>query len=132
VLVVDDDWGVREIAALFLDRAGYLVTLAAGLQAGLRVLTLVTPDVILTELKLPDGSGREVISLAAGMPRPPKVVVMSEALDDRGRAAVMADGTTRVLAKLFLPRELFGVVYAATYRGPMSGARNPRHGLPVA
>lgn len=68
VLIVDDDLGFRRVAAeLFTDR-GYRVvgTACSAREALLRVAEL-SPDVVLLDVKLPDGDGLAVAAkLCAG------------------------------------------------------------------
>lgn len=60
-MVVDDEGAIRSLVATVLARAGYEVT-EAGDAAGLReTFSAPEPDVVLLDLKLPDGEGLELL-----------------------------------------------------------------------
>jgi signal transduction histidine kinase len=60
VLVVDDDPGARLALCELLGGAGFSVTTADGGASALRLASEQTPDVILTDLQMPDMSGIEL------------------------------------------------------------------------
>jgi CheY-like chemotaxis protein len=61
ILVVEDDDTMRELLRLHLTTAGYAVRTAAnGIEAGHAVLG-VTPDLIITDVRMPHMSGFELV-----------------------------------------------------------------------
>jgi CheY-like chemotaxis protein len=63
ILVVDDDPSVRETLALLLISAGYDVATAGDGFGALLQLRKMLPDVIVTDLDMPDMSGFELLSV---------------------------------------------------------------------
>jgi signal transduction histidine kinase/DNA-binding response OmpR family regulator len=61
VLVVDDEPSVADVCREFLSDEGYDVTVAASGEEALRLIPILTPDVILTDINLPGVSGLEVM-----------------------------------------------------------------------
>ena len=61
VLVVEDTADTRRLLQFLLTEAGYDVRLAADGAAALRLLLHLRPDVIITDLKLPEVEGLELI-----------------------------------------------------------------------
>jgi DNA-binding response OmpR family regulator len=59
ILVVDDDESIRHIVRLCLTDEGYEVSEAANGEAALRVLTHVSPNLILLDLRMPVMDGWE-------------------------------------------------------------------------
>ena len=58
ILVVDDDESVREVFALMLRREGYDVATAEnGFDVLLKLKEVVIPDVIISDLNMPEMSG---------------------------------------------------------------------------
>lgn len=57
VLVVDDEWALRELLEYALGQAGFEVRSAAEGSAAFRVLTDWLPDVIILDVMLPDRDG---------------------------------------------------------------------------
>jgi CheY-like chemotaxis protein len=61
ILVVEDDVTMRELLSLHLTRAGYAVRVAGnGIEAGHAVLG-ITPDLIITDVRMPHMSGFELV-----------------------------------------------------------------------
>ena len=77
ILVVDDDTGLRRTLNLILGDAGYEVLLAEGGEEGLRKAGESSPDLILTDVRMPEMDGLTFVDryLADGGEAP--VVVMS-------------------------------------------------------
>lgn len=67
VLLVEDEPHTRErfSAAVQADRRYRLIAACADMASALQQLALQAPDVLLTDLGLPDGSGLEVIRVCA-------------------------------------------------------------------
>ncbi len=61
ILVIDDSDALRSLLASVLPFAGYEAISASTGQEGLRLVSEVEPDVILTDLELPDMSGLKVL-----------------------------------------------------------------------
>jgi DNA-binding NtrC family response regulator len=66
LLIVDDDEDLRATLANFVSRMGVGVSCAGSVAEASRLLSSETPsfDVILTDLKLPGGSGLEIVRAA--------------------------------------------------------------------
>ncbi len=79
VLVVDDDAAIRTVVAQALRRAGHEVTVADSLAQLERALAIALPDVIVTDVILPDGDGIDhVRSVAARFPLLPIIVLSAQ------------------------------------------------------
>ncbi|WBH16573.1 nitrogen regulation protein NR(I) [Sphingomonas radiodurans] len=76
ILLVDDDDAIRTVVAHALRRAGHRVRTAASVAEFDRELRLGAPDVLLTDVVLPDGDGIEIASrLAVEAPDMPVIVL---------------------------------------------------------
>jgi two-component system response regulator PilR (NtrC family) len=62
-LVVDDERDIRELLVLTLGRMGLRVDTAADLSSARAQLAQASYDLCLTDMRLPDGSGQELIEL---------------------------------------------------------------------
>ena len=70
VLCVDDDDGMAGVIESELTRRGYRVTAAHGGQAGLAGIVRLTPDIVLSAVRMPGFSGLDVLAaLIALSPR---------------------------------------------------------------
>ncbi|MBV9572519.1 MAG: response regulator [Acidobacteriales bacterium] len=61
-LVVDDSMLIRHTVCRFLEERGYTVESATNGKEALEVLKRVTPDVIITDMQMPNMSGSELIT----------------------------------------------------------------------
>ena len=77
VLVCDDDSAIRTVVAQALRRAGHDVTVTASLAQLDRALALATPDVLVTDVVLPDGDGIDHLETIAQRHPALPVIVLS-------------------------------------------------------
>jgi DNA-binding response OmpR family regulator len=76
ILVVEDDETMRELLRLHLTTAGYAVRVAAnGIEAGHAVLG-ITPDLIITDVRMPHMSGFELVEALREDPAMAKIPVI--------------------------------------------------------
>ncbi len=61
VLVVDDEVQIRRLLRLYLEKEGYAVFEADTCEEGLRQFNALKPGIVLLDLGLPDGDGRELL-----------------------------------------------------------------------
>ena len=93
VLVVDDDPSVRETVATLLISAGYDVAVAKDGFEALLQLRKMLPDVIVSDLNMPQMSGYELLSVVRR--RFPQIMTVAMSGDYEGDAVpsgVIADG----------------------------------------
>src|SRR5437660_12409754 len=92
VLVVDDEPSVRETVAVLLTSAGYDVTAAEDGFGALLQLRKMLPDVIVSDLNMPQMSGYELLSVVRR--RFPQIMTVAMSGDYQGDAVpseVIAD-----------------------------------------
>jgi CheY-like chemotaxis protein len=77
VLVVDDDEGLRESIRALLESVGFLVSTAANAGEAIGEIGAQRPDVILTDIYMPQGDGYELISAMRSFGEDIPVVAMS-------------------------------------------------------
>ena len=76
ILLVEDRDSLRRMLERALAQEGYTVEPAADAAAGIRLVESRELDLVLTDLKLPDGSGLQVLAASrAAQPRVPVVVL---------------------------------------------------------
>jgi DNA-binding NtrC family response regulator len=61
VLIIDDEEKFRQLLARIISLEGYTVLQASGIQQGLKVLQQEPVDIVLTDVKLPDGNGIDLL-----------------------------------------------------------------------
>lgn len=78
VLLVDDHPGFRRMARLLLQSGGYVVVgEAATAEEAVTTARELEPDLVLLDVRLPDGNGADVADFLATLPHPPGVVLTS-------------------------------------------------------
>ena len=126
VLVVEDDDGVREPLQKFLSMHGFDVLGASTADAALARLSERRIDAAVVDLRLPQGSGRDVV---LSSPPPTPVVIFSAVPDESGQLEQMRPNT-RLIVKPFslvmLVEQLQKMVAAARRSEPAPRAAPPR------
>ena len=116
VLVVDDDSAIRTVVSQALRRAGHEVTSAASLAELDRALAAGPPDVLVTDVVLPDGDGIDhLASVAARFPSLPMIVLSAQNTLTTAVRATEA-GAYEYLPKPFDLDDLTRAVAGATAR----------------
>ncbi len=114
LLVVDDEPGARELMRALLERCGALVEVAASAAEGLALLRQVRPDLLLSDVGMPDEDGYEFIRKVRALSaeeggRTPAVAVTAHARsEDRTRA--LLSGFRAHVSKPIEPAELVAVI----------------------
>lgn len=80
VVIVDDQPAFRTVAREMLEAAGFdVVGEAGGVADALALIAGQRPDVVLLDVRLPDGSGLDLARRLSAMTPPPAVVLTSSA-----------------------------------------------------
>jgi len=116
ILIVDDEPHTRRVLALNLRRDGHEVSECAGVQAARKSILAEEFDVILTDQKMPDGDGLQV--LAAAIETDPTVSVVAVTLFNKVELAVesMRQGAFDFITKPFQPEVARAAVTRACER----------------
>jgi chemosensory pili system protein ChpA (sensor histidine kinase/response regulator) len=108
VLIVDDSMSVRRAVATLLEDHGYEVALARdGLEA-VKSMDVSRPDVLLTDLEMPNMNGLELTAHVRSRPelaQLPVIMITSRSMDKHRRQA-MASGVNTYLTKPYTDQEL--------------------------
>jgi two-component system, NtrC family, nitrogen regulation response regulator GlnG len=79
VLVVDDDAAIRTVVREALRREGHIVETAASVAEQRAVMARFTPQVLVTDVVLPDGNGLDLVpEMIAAHPRMPIIVLSAQ------------------------------------------------------
>jgi DNA-binding NarL/FixJ family response regulator len=115
ILIVDDHPVVRAGLRVFLDQHDDLEVIAeAGSLAEARACTATTRfDLVLLDLRLPDGGGGALIPELTGAADSPKVVVLTSTFDDHDVRRAVRAGAHGFLLKHAGPAALLDGVRAA-------------------
>ena len=136
VLVVEDDDDTREVLSLGLSLYGADVVSVRSAADAMLELEKRTPDVILSDIGLPDEDGFDLIRRVRRLPpgrggRVPAVAVTAFTLSDDAEEATRA-GFQRQFRKPVETRELFAAVAALGESGRVERRRVVRRLPPVS
>lgn len=123
VLVVDNEADFLATYERLLRRLGYEVITAMSRAAGLAAVAEERPHLVISDLRLPDGDGLDVVRAARGIPDPPPVIVVTGYPSDETRRAATAAGATAFFAKPFAAAGLLAAVQSSLAPNPL-----PREG----
>ena len=89
ILVVEDEPDMAVTYERVLRRAGHRVVMAATRAAGMRLLKRFHPRLVISDLRLPDGTGLDIIKAARNLdPPPPVIAITAFPLRDTRRSAL--------------------------------------------
>jgi two-component system response regulator HydG len=113
VLVVDDESGILESLRILLRNEGFEPILAHGGKKGLEMLAGPSPDIVLTDIRMPGVTGVEV--LAAARQRDPDVPVILMTAQATLQSAMQAvnEGAFYYIQKPFRNDELIAILKRA-------------------
>jgi DNA-binding response OmpR family regulator len=123
VLVVEDEEGIREVLRQYLVAEGHTVLEASDGSAGLELVRLGNPELVLLDLMLP---GMDGFALCAEIRRlrPEVPVIMLTARDhETDKVAGLRLGADDYVTKPFSPRELMARIAAVARRSRQPAAR---------
>ena len=98
VLLIDDDPGVSEVIGLLLEREGYRVERAGNVKASVERILAAEYELVVTDLKLPDGTGLDVVAaVRSRRPRMPIMMITSYSSVDSAIAALRGGAVDYVI-----------------------------------
>lgn len=115
ILIVDDDINIRHLFRCLLEREGHVVCAADDGEIALRMLKRSIPDLLITDVLMPNKEGLELIQDVKSFCPTLKVIALSGGgVVDINDCLAFADGfgADKVFAKPIKPQELIMAVNA--------------------
>lgn len=113
ILIIEDNENMLRMMSDLLGRAGYSILTATDGVQGLKKFKTHTPDLVITDIIMPDKEGLEVImELNKQQPRPKVIAVSGGGILEPQTYLSLAKklGADNTLAKPFRPAELLSLV----------------------
>lgn len=110
VLVVDDEPDMRTSYERLLERLGYRVVQADTRREGLAAIQASPLALVVSDLRLSDGSGLDVVAAAHAAPTPVPSIVVTGFLTAESRRTALEAGAAGFLAKPFAAQEFTALV----------------------
>jgi two-component system response regulator PilR (NtrC family) len=129
ILVIDDEPDLRTLYELTLLREGYRVEAAADLAQARALLQQQRFDAVITDMRLPDGLGLELLRDMVSQQRPERCVVITAHGSAENAVEALKAGAFDYLTKPVDLKQFRGVV-ASAIQGPASHAIVQERGKP--
>ena len=113
VLVVDDEMGILETLRILLKNEGFLPHVAQGGRQGLEMISTVTPDIVLTDVRMPSVGGLQILSAAHEQDPELPVILMTAQADLRSAIQAVNDGAYYYIQKPFVNDEIVAILRRA-------------------
>jgi len=113
ILIVDDDVTFCLMLKTFLQKRGYEVEEAFSFSEGSKKLKKFSPDIILSDLRLPDKDGIALLEMVMREQPQIPVVLMTGYADIRTAVQAMKMGAFEYVAKPITPDEILATISAA-------------------
>ena len=118
LLVVDDEPDLRTLYELTLVREGYAVETAGSVDEAWALLSAQSFNAVITDMRLPDGSGLELLQRLEAAARGEKAIVITAYGSAEGAVEALKCGAYDYLTKPVDLRQFRAVVASALGRAP--------------
>jgi CheY-like chemotaxis protein len=125
LLVAEDSEDLRRFIGVVLTTAGYEVRFAGTTAEALNELGARAHDLVISDLLMPGGGGREILRLAQRLASPPPVVIISGKAADDTEEAVLGEGARVFLRKPFSRADLLAAVAGCLSAGGAAAGETP-------
>jgi two-component system response regulator HydG len=113
VLVVDDESGILDTLRILLRNEGFEVTTAQGGKAGLEQIRSGTHDIILSDVRMPQVSGLDILQAARDQDPMTPVILMTAQASLQSAIAAVNTGAFHYIQKPFSNDELVTILRRA-------------------
>jgi DNA-binding NtrC family response regulator len=122
ILVVDDERSIREFLTILLEQEGYETATADSVAAGIEQLGSGPFDLVMCDLKLPDGSGLEVLHESRRRQLPTKFIIITAHTTPHHAVESLRAGAAEYLSKPFNVEDLKLILTKLLARKPRQSA----------
>ena len=113
VLIVDDETGILESLGILLRNAGFSAHTARGGRAGLEQLNALQPDIVLSDVRMPDVGGVEILAAAKQQDPDTPVILMTAQATLQSAMQAVNEGAFYYIQKPFRNDELIAILKRA-------------------
>src|SRR5690554_5482218 len=124
ILLVEDDLTYSKIIKKFLEKNQYIVTTTTKLVDAYSLMERESPELIITDYRLPDGTGMEILERIINSKKNTPVILITNYSDIRTAVKSMKMGAFEYITKPVNPDELLATVNEA-FNNKNNIERNP-------
>ena len=106
LLIIDDDPLIRESFSGVIRRMGHTPQVASSVSEALKILKSDRFDIVFCDVRMPDGSGLDILPDIRGVAVPPEVVIMTGFGDPDGAELAIRNGAWDYIAKPLSAQEI--------------------------
>jgi two-component system NtrC family response regulator len=99
VLVIDDDTGMSYTLSRMVQETGHVVKSAFTIAEGLAMARSAEFDVVFLDVRLPDGSGLDLIPKLQALPFPPEIIIITAFGERNGASEALKSGVWDYIEK---------------------------------
>ncbi|MBL8983170.1 MAG: sigma-54-dependent Fis family transcriptional regulator [Gemmatimonadetes bacterium] len=114
VLVVDDEAGILDSLRILLKNEGFTPHVAHGGRQGLEQIAALTPDVVLSDIRMPSVGGLEILSAVKQKDPDTPVILMTAQATLQSAMQAVNEGAYYYIQKPFRNDELLAILRRAT------------------
>lgn len=114
VLVVDDEAGILDSLRILLKNEGFTPHVAHGGRQGLEQIAAITPDVVLSDIRMPSVGGLEILSAVKQKDPDTPVILMTAQATLQSAMQAVNEGAYYYIQKPFRNDELLAILRRAT------------------
>ena len=116
ILVIDDDTAFCVMLKTFLEKKGYDVVNAFNANDALEELNRTQFDIVITDIRLPDSDGLEILRLIKEKSSKTQVILMTGYTDIKSAVSAMKSGAFDYVGKPINPDEILHTIKQALIR----------------
>jgi DNA-binding NtrC family response regulator len=120
ILLIDDEPGITGMLSIVFEKEGYVVRTAGTCAEGMKLVEETSPDLVLTDLKMPDGTGFDILRKARETNAETPVVMITAYTSTKTAIEALKAGAYDYISKPFDVEELKHVVGKALERKRLS------------
>ena len=113
VLVIDDESGILETLEILLRNEGFAPHMALGGKAGLEKIESLSPDIVLTDVRMPQVGGVEILAAARSHDPDTPVILMTAQATLQSAMQAVNEGAYYYIQKPFRNDELLAILRRA-------------------
>jgi two-component system response regulator HydG len=113
VLVVDDETGILDSLSILLRNEGFTAVMAHGGKAGLERIAEMSPDIVLTDIRMPNVTGVEILAAARASDPDVPVILMTAQATLQSAVQAVNEGAFYYIQKPFRNDELVAILRRA-------------------
>ncbi|MEJ2239522.1 MAG: sigma 54-interacting transcriptional regulator, partial [Gemmatimonadales bacterium] len=117
ILIIDDESGILETLSILLKNSGFEVETAQGGKVGLETLKASLPDIVLTDIRMPQVTGIDILEAARDLDPEMPVILMTAQATLQSAIQAVNQGGFYYIQKPFANDDLLAICRrAAEYR----------------